>query len=165
MTTTPTIRVRPAQETDADVISSLSAEIQALHAQALPQLFKPAARDSFPAAAVRGLLQHPDWIFIVACVDTSVVGYASAQIQHRSETPIRRAESALFIHWIGVQADWRRQGVGRALIDAIRNAAERHGLGALLLDVWAFNADACAFYEAMGFHPQRQILSLDLNGA
>ena len=158
------IHVRPAEASDAEAISLLSAEIQALHAQAVPHLFKPAEPETFPPNAVREFLQNPNRVFLVACEGTVVVGYASAEIQHRPETSIRRAQSALWIHWIGVHAECRRRGVGRALIDAARTEAERHGLGVLLLDVWTFNADARAFYEAMGFHAQREILSLDLGG-
>lgn len=156
------IQVRAAQATDAETISTLSAEVQALHARALPELFKPADASSFPPAAVRGLLRDQDWVFLVACVDAAVVGYASAQIQRRAETSIRHAQSTLSIQWLGVKAEWRRRGVGRALIEAVRNEAERLDLAALLLDVWSFNAEARGFYDAMGFRSQREILSLDV---
>ena len=156
------IHVRSALASDDDAISTLSAEVQAHHAHALPHLFKPAAPNALPPAAVRELLRDHDRIILVACADTLVVGYASAQIQHRSETPFRHAQSALCLQWMGVRAGWRRQGVGRALVHAVRASAEGHGLAVLLLDVWNFNADARAFYESMGFQPQRHVLSLDL---
>jgi ribosomal protein S18 acetylase RimI-like enzyme len=159
------IHVRSALASDADAISALSAEVQAHHAHALPQLFKPAAPNTFPPAAVRELLKDRDRIVLVACTDILVVGYASAQIQQRAETPFRHAQSALCIQWMGVHAEWRRKGVGLALVHALRDEAERHRLAVLVLDVWSFNADARAFYEAAGFHPQRHILSLELDGA
>ncbi|HEY1176344.1 MAG TPA: hypothetical protein VGF17_09310 [Phytomonospora sp.] len=33
----------------------------------------------------------------------------------------------------------------------------------MTLDVWAFNTDARAFYEAMGFRPLRHVLALELD--
>lgn len=95
-------------------------------------------------------------------VDAAVVGYASAQIQRPAETSIRHAQSTLSIQWLGVTAEWRRRGVGRALIEALRDEAERLEVAALLLDVWSFNVEARGFYDAMGFRSRREILSLDV---
>lgn len=158
------IEIRRARSSDADDIASLSAEVQAHHANALPRLFKPAGQSTFPSAAVRELLDEPDRIVLVACADSVVVGYASAQIQRRAETAFRYSNVSLYVQWMGVRADWRRRGVGRALIKALREVAATHGVSSLALDVWAFNSDARAFYEAVGFRPHRHILSMDLDG-
>ena len=157
------IEIRRARITDAEAIASLSAEVHSQHAQALPQLFKPPAPDTFPPTAVRELLDEPDRLVLVACVDSTVVGYASAQIQQRAETPFRYAGAALYLQWMGVRATSRRQGVGRALMDNLREDAARRGIPAMLLDVWAFNTEALAFYKAVGFHPQRHILACELD--
>ena len=154
------IETRRAQPSDAEAIVPLSGEVQALHAQQLPELFKPPTARSFPAAAVRELFDEQDRIILVACVDATVVGYASAYLERRAETPFRHAATSLCIQWMGVRADWRRRGVGRSLIHAMGHAAVENGATSLLLDVWAANEDACAFYEALGFRSQRHILSM-----
>jgi GNAT superfamily N-acetyltransferase len=157
------IEIRAARPSDAEAIASLSSEIQAHHANALPQLFKPAAPSVFPPAAVRELLDEPSRVVLVACVDNDVVGYASANIERRAETSFRRSSVSLFVQWMSVRATWRRQGVGRALIAAMREAAAARGIASLALDVWDFNSDARAFYQAVGFRAQRHILSLELD--
>lgn len=157
------IEIRAARSSDAEAIASLSSEVQAYHANALPQLFKPAGPSIFPPAAVRELLDEPDRIVLVACVDAVVVGYASANIERRAETPFRRSSVSLLVQWMGVRSTWRRKGVGRALITAVREVAATRGIVSLALDVWAFNSDAHAFYEAVGFRAQRHILSLELD--
>ena len=100
---------------------------------------------------------------LVACAGDEPVGYASAQVQRRAETPFRHSMEHLSVHWMGVLAQWRRQGVGRALIDAMRAEAATRGLSAVTLDVWEFNTEARAFYEKVGFRPQRHILSMELD--
>jgi hypothetical protein len=82
------IQVRPATSEDADAVSSLSAEIQTHHAQALPSLFKPSSPVAFPPSEVRALLESPDRVVLVACIDEEVVGYASAQVRHRADTAL-----------------------------------------------------------------------------
>ena len=43
------LKVRAATVDDADTISSLNDEVQNVHAEALPHLFKPASRETFSA--------------------------------------------------------------------------------------------------------------------
>lgn len=50
-----------------------------------------------------------------------------------------------------VDPRWRRLGVARALLDAVRAAAERHGALRLTLQTEDDNAAALRFYERYGF--------------
>src|SRR5438445_11620773 len=47
---------------------------------------------------------------------------------------------------VGVLPQWRRRGVGRALIDAVVAKAERDGLGSIVLEVAAENEAARRLY-------------------
>lgn len=50
-----------------------------------------------------------------------------------------------------VAKDWRRRGVGRALLEAAVTWARARDLRRLVLDVFARNAAAIAFYRGFGF--------------
>ncbi|ANN79079.1 GNAT family N-acetyltransferase [Bordetella flabilis] len=52
---------------------------------------------------------------------------------------------------MGVHADWRGRGVGKALLRAGAGAARQAGLQRLELEVYASNDAACRLYEAHGF--------------
>ena len=52
---------------------------------------------------------------------------------------------------IGVEVDWRGQGVGRALLNALVAMARANGHHALSLSVDARNAPALALYRSIGF--------------
>ena len=52
---------------------------------------------------------------------------------------------------VGVLPQWRRRGVGRALIGAVVAKAERDGLGSIVLEVATENTAARALYAAFGF--------------
>ena len=52
---------------------------------------------------------------------------------------------------VGVLPQWRRRGVGRALIDAVVAKCEQDGLGSIVLEVASENAAARALYAAFGF--------------
>lgn len=52
---------------------------------------------------------------------------------------------------LGVLPQWRRQGFGRALIDAVVAEAERRDLGSIVLEVATENTAARRLYVAGGF--------------
>jgi GNAT superfamily N-acetyltransferase len=70
----------------------------------------------------------------------------------------RRAAGAwaeLSLHEIGIDLDWRRRGVGRALLDAMHRWMVGHGVR----DVWVPSAPtAVGFYRACGFETDDSVL-------
>ena len=51
--------IRLATLKDAEIIAALNAEVQQIHTDALPHLFKPPSEETFPASLVRQLLADP----------------------------------------------------------------------------------------------------------
>lgn len=62
-----------------------------------------------------------------------------------------RAKPLINIHDIAITANWRRRGVGRALMQAIEEVARERGCCKLTLEVLENNADAQALYQRIGF--------------
>jgi ribosomal protein S18 acetylase RimI-like enzyme len=147
----PTVRL--AGEADAALLSSLNADVQALHAEALPWLFKPPGPETFTPADAAALLARPDNLIFVAEVGSEAAGYAYAEVVRRAETPLRHAYEEVHLHHISVRPAWRRQGVGEALVDAVREAASQRGIALLTLSVWSFNDAARTFFREQGFAP------------
>jgi ribosomal protein S18 acetylase RimI-like enzyme len=148
-----TIAVRRANNTDAELFSTLNIDVQAIHAEALPWRFKPPGPDSFPPSAAAELLAKPETIVLVAEMESLPVGYAYAEVMRLPETPFRHAYDVVHVHHISVRLQNRRQGVGDALIAAMRSAADEIGIALLTLDVWTFNDGARAFFRRQGFKP------------
>ncbi len=93
------------------------------------------------AAAARG-----DGAVFVAAVADQIVGVISIG-------PSRHFSGELdgYISELAVAAHAARQGIGRALIGAADTWARDRGLAHLTLHTGARNADARAFYAALGF--------------
>jgi ribosomal protein S18 acetylase RimI-like enzyme len=153
-----TLVVRPATRADADLISVLNTEVQALHAAAVPWWFKPAGPESFPPEAAAAIVANPVNIVLIAEIDAAPAGYAYAEVVSRPETPWRYAYQTVYLHHIGVLAGYRRQGAGAALLDAVRAAVESRGITLVTLDTWTFNEDARAFFRRHGFAPYNERL-------
>jgi len=146
-----TLRVRRAGADDAALISSLNADVQALHAAGFPERFKPPNADTFPPAEVAALLKQPGTLAFIAEVGTAPAGYVYAETISQPESSLRHAYEMVHLHHISVRPECRRRGVGAALLAAVRAAANDAGITLLTLDVWTFNSDARAFFARNGF--------------
>lgn len=97
-------------------------------------------------AYLRTLLARPEFWALAARVDDEVLGGLTAHA-----LPMTRAEtSELFLYDLGVRADWRRRGVGRALVDALRDLGARAGIGVVFVPADGDDTGALDFYRALG---------------
>ena len=152
------VTVRRATSADAELLSSLNAEVQAIHAAALPEWFKPPGPQAFSPAAASSLVNNPGDLVFVAEFAGEPAGYVYASVSRHGETPWRLAYEMVYLHQIGVRAAHRRRGVGTALVAAVRAEAAGRSIALLELDVWSFNADARAFFQSQGFAPYNERL-------
>jgi ribosomal protein S18 acetylase RimI-like enzyme len=154
----PPIMVRHATSADAEFLSSLNGEIQAIHAVFMRSWFKPAGPQTFPPAAAAALVDNPNNLVLVAEDDQEPAGYVYASVTRHAETPWRYAYETMYVHQIGVRAALRRCGIGAALMARVRAEAASRNVALLSLDVWSFNADARAFFRRQGFEPYQERL-------
>ena len=151
MPTDPVALVRVAAPDDAPAIAALAGDVQALHHEAYPDLFKPGGPAAFGPDRFVALMEAPTQRVWAAEREGAIVGYAHAEAREEPDSPFRYRWRTLELHAIGVRADLRGRGVGALLLDVVRREAERWGARDLTLNVWAFNEDALAFYERHGF--------------
>ena len=152
------IVVRLATLEDVEIIARQTANVQQLHAEALPDIFKAPSADLFAPTKLAALLQDPNSVVAVAEMDGRIVGHIYGAVVNRAENPFHRADAHMYIHQIGVDNEARRQGAGTALITFIGDRTRALGLSSMHVDHWAFNARASAFFEACGFSPLKVIL-------
>ena len=152
------LEVRAATVDDADTISSLNDEVQNVHADALPHLFKPASKETFSSKKITEILTQPENHMFLAYFDEEPAGYLYCEIRCREESPATYARDQVYIHHVSVNRSHQRKGVATALCSAVTALAKDIGIRRLGLDVWSFNADAVAFFESEGFEIARHVL-------
>lgn len=145
------VEILVARPEDAEAMSALAAEVQALHAGARPDVFKAPGPETLPPTTIRDRMATAGHLFWVAVVDGGVAGYAYVTVQQEPETSWKYAATVATLDQMGVAARSRRRGAGTALVAAARRSARAHGAHELRLNVWAFNAEARDFYARCGF--------------
>ena len=147
-----TILIRLAEAGDAERLAELSGILQRQHAAQRPETFKPydgASGISF----FRDQSARSGVVILVGQAAHTAVGYLMAEAIAHEDTPFTSALTVLHIQHLVVDVDFRRQGVGQALLAEAEQEANRRGCAVLQLACWSFNQDAQAYFAANGFAP------------
>ena len=144
--------VRPAKKKDADAISELRRQAHDLHRTGRPDVFQKPFGDELEAQT-RKMLYDKNGLLLVTETEGTVCGFVYATFVTESSTPVWDSRSFCKIEEIAVDKSCRGQGYGTQLVQAVRREAVARGCPKLELNVWAFNAGACAFWTKLGFAP------------
>jgi GNAT superfamily N-acetyltransferase len=157
------MRVRTATADDAWLLAELNRDVQQLHVDALPGVYKQ-VDDLAPIVEDfnQRILSDPDWHTYIVEVDGQPAGYACARVTRRPEHPYHYAHEYVYLDQISVRPEYRKSGCGRALMNAVFGLAREVGVSRVALDTLAFNKDAIAFYERLGFRMYKHTMDLQL---
>lgn len=146
---------RRAMPDDAATLARLNTHVQSWHAAHYPEAFFPNPDQGALTAHFADRLADPACTAFL--IGDPALGYALCQLQTREVSlfspPVRR----LMIDHIAVAPEARRQGHGRALLQAARTLAKELQVHEILLDTWEANHAAHAFFRAEGFSPRRML--------
>jgi ribosomal protein S18 acetylase RimI-like enzyme len=147
---TASVQVRPARYTDHGAVAAIFDEFMALHHGWRPNFFRPTLIGFTPAIFQRWL-DEPDALNLVAEIGGSVAGYTRAGRYSGFSNEFIFPRRGVHVGVLAVAAQARRQGIGRALFEAVEEWAKAWEAEAIGLDMAPLNAAARAFYEALGY--------------
>jgi ribosomal protein S18 acetylase RimI-like enzyme len=155
------MRIVAASSADADTLAGLNQYVQNLHLENAPQFFKLPIRER-ATAAFKALLDRDDARAFIAYNDGRAIGYVLVFLVDRPETAFVSARRWLYLDQISVEPNSRRQGVGRALLNAALGCARAAGIDEIEVETWSFNAVAQVFFKSYGFAPKTEQFWLKL---
>lgn len=139
--------IRCATAADYDCVEAIMKEVQKLHIDWRPDIYKE-ADTVLPEEIFRRMVEAGT--FLVAERDGNVVGLLSYVYRHvQSDKQVTR--NVLFVDDLAVKEEYRGMGIGRALLDFVKNKVCKEHLDGLELQVNARNVQARRMYEAYGF--------------
>jgi GNAT superfamily N-acetyltransferase len=158
----PSIEIRLASPKDAALLAELNDFVHSVHALNRPDIFRaePAHDELVPIFEAH--LAREDIHAFIAQSSGQPIGYALAIIVERPGDALMQPRTFIVLEHLAVASAAVRTGVGAALVDAVRAAGRAMGCSRLVTEVWDFNKEALAFYEAAGFAPMRHGLEQPL---
>ena len=152
--------IRKADKRDIGHIINLLHQVNMVHHELRPDLFKPNTT-KYNEQELESLLNDiskPIFVFD----DGGVKGYAFCQITEVKDHLLLEDIKTLYIDDICVDENARGQHVGKALYEFVRDYAQSIGCNNITLNVWAGNNPALSFYQNMGMKVQKTTMEVIL---
>ena len=147
--------VRRANETDIDSILKLLIQVDMVHHNGRPDIFKgPATK--YNAAELKDIIAD-DTTPVFVCVNESgeIMGHAFCIHKQFKNDSVLTDIRTLYIDDICVDENIRGQKVGETLYNYVVEYAKAERFYNITLNVWSCNPGAVKFYETMGLKPQK----------
>ena len=153
------LSIRQATANDFEALCELFEEVEAFHRKALPHVFRKPEGREWIQEAVAAATAGDDAVIFVAESGGRAVGLVHASIGCAPDLPIVVPRRYVMIHDLVVGKDFRRAGIGRALVERVHEWALARDVAEVELNVWEFNKPALALYEEMGYETTRRRMS------
>lgn len=145
--------VRKAEKRDIDAIIKLLHQVNMVHYDKRPDLFKPYTTkyDEQELEALLGDDSKPIFVYD----DGEVLGHAFCQISEVKNHRLLQDAKTLYIDDICVEETARGRHIGQSLYEYVRDYARSIGCYNITLNVWEGNDSALSFYRSMGMQVQK----------
>ena len=148
------IVIRCAEEKDLQKVDELLFQVNKVHSDARPDLFKPGAK-KYTDAELKEIFQNDKTPVFVACINGGVVGYAFCIFKQFVNDNNLTDIKTLYIDDLCVDENVRGRHIGTALYEYVLSYAKQNGFYNVTLNVWADNPGAVKFYEKIGLRVQK----------
>ena len=143
-----------AQEKDVDRMLELLKQVNLVHHEGRPDLFK--VNTKYSKKQLKNIINDVNTPILVATnQDDVLMGYAFCIFKQHKNDSILTDVKTLYIDDLCVDENSRGQHIGKNLYNAVVSFAKDNNCYNLTLNVWNCNPNAMKFYEACGLVPQK----------
>ncbi len=147
--------VRRAQQKDIPSILELLVQVDMVHHNGRPDIFKGHATKYNQEQLKEIINCNETPVFVCVDDDDKVLGHAFCVHKQIKNDNVLTDIKTLYIDDICVDENSRGKHAGSALYDAVVLYARENHFYNITLNVWSCNPGAIKFYEKMGLVPQR----------
>lgn len=153
------MEIRFAREDELERVNELRKEVNDLHVEGKPDVFKAGFNDEL-RDHIYDIWNDPEQEIIVADADGIICGFAVVHHIYKAENPFMYERDFIDVDEFGVDERFRRQGVATEIITFIKDYTREKGFKRLELNMWEFNQGALEFYEAVGLKTYRRYMEV-----
>lgn len=144
------MNIRRAQIKDSDRITTLLYQVQKVHSDARPDIFRQGAK-KYTADELSDIIADDTRpIFVAVDENDTVLGYAFCIYEITENSTNLADNKMLYIDDLCVDENLRGKHIGSALYEYVVKFAKENGFDRITLNVWCLNESAMRFYEKCG---------------
>lgn len=148
------MEIRRAQERDIEDIHALLYQVNMVHHNGRPDIFKAGGR-KYTDEQLKALIRDDERPIFIYYKDGHVLGYAFCIFQRHQGDNILTDITSLYIDDLCVEEGQRGKHIGQALYRYVKDFAKNTGCYNVTLNVWSLNEPALKFYEKCGLKVQK----------
>ena len=145
------ISIRKATIDDYNAMCELFDEIDALHRDNLPRLFRKPGGAARERDYYSGLIADENNALFVAEAGGELVGFVHAVLKETPALPVFVPRCYAIVDGIVVKSRFQNRGTGKTLMEKMQAWAIAKGATSIELNVYEFNEAAISFYESLGY--------------
>ena len=146
--------IRQALEKDIPKIEDLLSQVDLVHHEGRPDIFKIGRK--YSCEELKRLLKDSQRPILVSVNEKDeVMGYCFCIYVQHIDNSVLTDIKTLYIDDLCVDETLRGKHIGKELYEAAVELARQNGCYNLTLNVWSCNPSALRFYEAQGLIPQK----------
>ena len=146
--------IRQALEKDIPKIEDLLSQVDLVHHEGRPDIFKIGKK--YSEDELKLLLKDEQRPILVSVNESDeVLGYCFCIYVQHIDNSVLTDIKTLYIDDLCVDETLRGKHIGKELYEAAVELARQNGCYNLTLNVWSCNPSALRFYEAQGLVPQK----------
>lgn len=145
--------IRKAEQKDIPQIEKLLFQVNNVHAEGRPDLFKKDCK-KYTSEELEAILQEDSRPIFTALDGDDLLGYAFSILQ-KTEGNNMQSIQTLYIDDLCVDEEKRGRHIGKQLYDYVLQYARKIGCYNVTLNVWECNEAARRFYDSCGLKVQK----------
>lgn len=153
------MEIRFAREDELDRVNELRKQVNDLHVEGKPDVFKAGFNDEL-YNHIYDIWNDPEQEIVVADADGIICGFAVVHHIYKAENPFMFERDFIDVDEFCVDERFRRQGIATEIITFIKDYTKEKEFKRIELNMWEFNQGALEFYEAVGFNTYRRYMEL-----
>lgn len=155
-------RIVDLQANDAGILLPLLEQVQKLHVDACPDIFRGDAPLAERDAFLRQFIAREGVTALVCLQQDTAIGYLIYELRERGLSALKQAARVGFLHQVGVEAAHRRRGIASALLEEMKTRLRAAGATSIRSEHYAFNAPSAQLMTSAGMQPLRITVEGDL---
>ena len=145
--------IRRAKVEDVNGISELLRQIDEIHAEIRPDIFK-AGHEKYTDEELGDIITQKSMdVFVYESDDGRIIGHAFCVFEETKNVNNMNDRKCLYIDDICIDEKERGKGIATALYQHVKDFAKENNCQAITLNVWEGNDSAISFYKEMGLVP------------
>jgi len=153
--------IKIIESTDSGLLAELNHDVQELHAQIEPNIFKKHSVSEMKKLFVK-LLESKNMYSYVAYYGDKPVGYILISESEYPESCFKHSYKVVYIHQICIMSGYRGKDIGKKLVEQAKSFAKEKEISRIELDFWYKNENAGQFFRSQGFTTFNEKMFIDV---